>query len=105
MNNIFEGYGEYNFESKKLTYARYWFGGVQHGEGKLIDMEGTEIFSHWNNGRISGKGLIRYSNSEKYEGEINENGIHRDGKYYFSSGEWIEGKFENDILAQNYAAS
>jgi hypothetical protein len=63
VNNLFEGYGEYYFESKRLTYAGYWFGGTQHGEGKLIGTEGTEILSHWEKGRIIGKGLIRYPNN------------------------------------------
>jgi hypothetical protein len=47
MNNLFEGYGEYYFSARQLTYTGYWHEGIQHGEGKLTHKDGTEICAQW----------------------------------------------------------
>ncbi len=105
------------------TYIGQFESGVYSGLGKLLYPDGTNYEGEFKNGKFHGFGTIIYADGGKYEGafedgEFHGNGVmtYRDGskyeglfergmrstgKYTWSTGESVEGKFVNNLPNPN----
>ena len=48
------------------------------------------------NGMLHGKGVLRYSDGNRFEGSFKEGNKHGKGVYFFANGEIYKGKWTND---------
>lgn len=87
-----DGYGELYVTNENIFYKGYFKKNLQNGEGKYKCKE-YEYDGNWENGWMNGKGVIRFSNGDRYEGEFVENQIFGKGIYYFANGNTYEGEF------------
>ena len=59
---------------------------MRQGSGKLTLLDGSVLEGFFNDGTISGKGSILYSNGDKYVGELLNNNIEGQGTKKFA---WV----------------
>ncbi|CAF3605050.1 unnamed protein product [Rotaria sordida] len=77
------GYGKYTyFNQPSAEYTGYWKNDMKHGPYK--------------NDKKNGKGILIYSNGDKYEGMFKDGKRHGTGKYTFKNGEIKEENYMDD---------
>lgn len=76
---------------------------VPHGEGEFEypgndDLERQIYIGHFKQKKAHGRGLLRYREGDKYEGEWEDGLRHGQGEYFSkASGAKYEGEYQNDV--------
>ena len=92
--------GNYNYDGK-------WSEDLKHGEG-ILQSNGDRYYGKWINNKMQGIFTIKYSNDDKYNGEVNSYGErHGNGNLKYSKYrknnsfeekyDYYEGQWENNI--------
>ena len=86
VNNKFEGYGKYYFESGKY-YIGQWLNDMQHGKGKIYDKNGKVILEgDFKYDHLDGIGKIFLSDGNYFIGQYKKGKAHGEGKVYDKNG-------------------
>ena len=123
------GIGKY-FDSLGNHYEGNWINNLENGKAIFYDCKGNKIEGTWEDGilkgeisiffdnkdtylgsfktGLNGKGIYKYRNGSKYQGNFENNKMHGTGemKYFFGityTGSWKENKIEGDgvVLINN----
>ena len=79
--------GEFDKDNKKNGIGTYTF-----------NESGAVYYGTFVDEKITGEGVLRFSNGDLYEGSFLDNKFHGEGKYFFSNGDQLEGRFSNGTL-------
>jgi len=97
-NNCF---AEVTFESGN-KYAGEFKDGKLHGQGTLTTVHEYKYVGEWKNGKKHGLGTETSEGGDKFIGEWKNDKKHGKGKFIDAIGIVVNGRFEEDILVEEF---
>lgn len=95
LNGLRHGWGICGYWNGHL-YAGNFKRGQEHGHGELRDATGAMIYrGMFEHGKISGFGIMYYSDGAVFQGEFRESNRHGKGIIWYSDGSYYDGDFSH----------
>jgi hypothetical protein len=94
----YDGYGVLSDDTGQ--YEGGWRNGVKHGACIFKTPKGGEFLGNYDEGKMSGYGVMRFAKGERYEGYWSNNAFHGEGTFYSRdgtayAGQYVEGASQN----------
>ncbi|VAH91063.1 unnamed protein product [Triticum turgidum subsp. durum] len=78
-------------------YLGQWRGGVPHGDGKYLWVDGCMYEGEWRRGKATGRGRFSWPSGATYEGEFLDGFMHGAGTYVGAAGDSYRGAWAKNL--------